>query len=85
MTTARRGTLCPPHVSSPALPSPFSPLQADSVADVLLYVLDARDPFGTRCLAVEEYLRKEAPHEHLIFVLNKASLRYGTAYVVQLS
>jgi ribosome biogenesis GTPase A len=42
-------------------------------SDVLLCVLDARDPLGTRCLAVEEYLRKEAPHKHLVFVLNKVS------------
>lgn len=31
-------------------------------SDVLLHVLDARDPLGTRCRSVEEYLRKEAPH-----------------------
>jgi len=43
-------------------------------SDVLIHVLDARDPLGTRCRAVEEYIRKEAAHKHLIFVLNKVDL-----------
>ena len=43
-------------------------------SDVLIHVLDARDPLGTRCKSVEEYLRKEAPHKHLIWVLNKCDL-----------
>lgn len=29
---------------------------------------------GTRCRAVEQYLKKEAPHKHLFFVLNKCDL-----------
>ncbi|XP_064604562.1 uncharacterized protein LOC135469868 [Liolophura sinensis] len=43
-------------------------------SDVVVQVLDARDPLGTRCYQVEEYLRKEKPHKHLIFVLNKVDL-----------
>lgn len=43
-------------------------------ADVLIQVLDARDPIGTRCRQVESYLKKEKAHKHLIFVLNKADL-----------
>lgn len=43
-------------------------------ADVLLQVLDARDPQGTRCKQVEEFLRKEKPHKHLFFILNKVDL-----------
>ncbi|KAH7353937.1 NGP1NT domain-containing protein [Plectosphaerella cucumerina] len=43
-------------------------------SDVLLMVLDARDPLGTRCYSVEKYLRQEAPHKHLIFILNKCDL-----------
>ncbi|GFO19517.1 nucleolar GTP-binding protein 2 [Plakobranchus ocellatus] len=43
-------------------------------SDVVLQVLDARDPNGTRCMQVENYLQKEKPHKHLIFVLNKADL-----------
>src|SRR5436190_17674166 len=43
-------------------------------SDIVINVLDARDPMGTRCRAVEQYLRKEAPHKHLIFVLNKCDL-----------
>ncbi|KAI1179049.1 NGP1NT domain-containing protein [Nemania sp. FL0916] len=43
-------------------------------SDVILHVLDARNPEGTRCRAVEQYLRKEAPHKHLVLVLNKIDL-----------
>lgn len=43
-------------------------------SDVLLHVLDARDPLGTRCRAVEQYLKKDASHKHLVFVLNKCDL-----------
>lgn len=49
-------------------------LQVVDSSDVLLHVLDARDPQGTRCPQVEKYLKKEAPHKHLIFVLNKCDL-----------
>ncbi|KAL7939216.1 GTP-binding protein [Trichoderma chlorosporum] len=43
-------------------------------SDVVIHVLDARDPVGTRCRSVEKYLKDEAPHKHLIFVLNKCDL-----------
>ena len=43
-------------------------------ADVIIHVLDARDPLGTRCRSVEKYLKTEAQHKHLIFVLNKCDL-----------
>ncbi|TID22945.1 nucleolar gtp-binding 2 protein [Venturia nashicola] len=43
-------------------------------SDVILHVLDARDPLGTRCRAIEKYLKEEAPHKHLVFILNKCDL-----------
>ncbi|GAM88452.1 hypothetical protein ANO11243_064850 [Dothideomycetidae sp. 11243] len=43
-------------------------------SDVVVHVLDARDPLGTRCRSVEKYIREEAPHKHLLFVLNKCDL-----------
>lgn len=43
-------------------------------SDVLLQVLDARDPMGTRSPFVENFLKKEKAHKHLIFVLNKVDL-----------
>lgn len=43
-------------------------------SDVLLQVLDARDPMGTRSSHIEKYLRTETPHKHLIFILNKVDL-----------
>lgn len=43
-------------------------------SDVLLQVLDARDPMGTRSPYVEKFLRDEKRHKHLIFILNKVDL-----------
>lgn len=43
-------------------------------SDVILQVLDARDPMGTRSPPVEKYLRTEKPHKHLMFILNKVDL-----------
>ncbi|KAJ8958836.1 hypothetical protein NQ318_019598 [Aromia moschata] len=43
-------------------------------SDVLLQVLDARDPMGTRSSYLEKFLRTEKPHKHLIFILNKVDL-----------
>lgn len=43
-------------------------------ADVLLQVLDARDPMGTRSKYIEDFLRKEKKHKHLFFILNKVDL-----------
>ena len=43
-------------------------------SDVVIHVLDARDPEGTRCRSVEKYIQTEAPHKHLVFVLNKCDL-----------
>ena len=41
---------------------------------MVIHVLDARDPLGTRCKPVVEYLRKEKAHKHLVYVLNKVDL-----------
>ncbi|USP82272.1 Nucleolar GTP-binding protein 2 [Curvularia clavata] len=57
-------------------------------SDVILHVLDARDPEGTRCRSVEKYIRTEAPHKHLVFVLNKVDLvpsKVAAAWVRHLS
>lgn len=43
-------------------------------SDVVVQVLDARDPQGTRSLAIEKHLRESAKHKNLIFVLNKVDL-----------
>lgn len=43
-------------------------------SDVVIQVLDARNPEGTRCRQVETYLKKEKAHKHLIFILNKCDL-----------
>ncbi|XP_066538728.1 nucleolar GTP-binding protein 2 [Hoplias malabaricus] len=43
-------------------------------SDVIIQVLDARDPMGTRSKNIETYLKKEKSWKHLIFVLNKCDL-----------
>lgn len=43
-------------------------------SDVVIHVLDARDPLGTRCEPVEKYIKDECPHKHLVYVLNKCDL-----------
>lgn len=43
-------------------------------SDVVVQVLDARDPMGTRSHKVERHLKDAAKHKHLIFVLNKCDL-----------
>jgi|GEM_PF-161871 len=43
-------------------------------SDVVVQVLDARDPLGTRSARVEEHIKRNASHKHLIFVLNKVDL-----------
>ncbi|ELW63169.1 Nucleolar GTP-binding protein 2 [Tupaia chinensis] len=43
-------------------------------SDVVVQVLDAGDPMGTRSTNMEAYLKKEKPWKHLIFVLNKCDL-----------
>lgn len=43
-------------------------------SDVIIQVVDARDPQGTRCRHIEEYMKREKAHKHMIIVLNKCDL-----------
>ncbi|CAK9784268.1 NGP1NT-domain-containing protein [Cutaneotrichosporon oleaginosum] len=43
-------------------------------SDVIIHVLDARDPLGSRCKPVVDYIKKEKSHKALIYVLNKVDL-----------
>ncbi|CAN6452478.1 unnamed protein product [Victoria cruziana] len=43
-------------------------------SDVVVQVLDARDPQGTRCRHLEKHLKEHCKHKHLILLLNKCDL-----------
>ncbi|CAI9088638.1 OLC1v1023028C2 [Oldenlandia corymbosa var. corymbosa] len=43
-------------------------------SDVVIQVLDARDPLGTRCYHLEKHLKEHCTHKHLILLLNKCDL-----------
>ncbi len=43
-------------------------------SDVILHILDARDPLGTLCESVLEYIKKEKAHKQVVLVINKCDL-----------
>merc|ERR1719221_1306114 len=43
-------------------------------SDVIAFVLDARDPMGTRCARLEREVRKNRPNKHIVLLLNKVDL-----------
>ena len=43
-------------------------------ADVLIQVLDARDPLGCRCVDVERLVARKHPNKKMVLLLNKADL-----------
>jgi len=43
-------------------------------SDVILHVLDARDPLGTMCHSVLDYMKKEKAHKQVVLILNKCDL-----------
>lgn len=43
-------------------------------SDVILEVLDARDPLGSRCLDMEKMVLKSGPEKHLVLLLNKIGM-----------
>ncbi|XP_058750623.1 nuclear/nucleolar GTPase 2-like [Vicia villosa] len=43
-------------------------------SDVVVQVIDARDPQGTRCYHLEKHLKENCKHKHLVLLLNKCDL-----------
>ncbi|KAH9830464.1 NUC091 domain-containing protein [Rhodofomes roseus] len=54
-------------------------------SDVILHILDARDPMGTLCESVLEYIRKEKAHKQVVLIINKCDLvpNWVTARYIQ--
>jgi nuclear GTP-binding protein len=54
-------------------------------SDVILHILDARDPLGTMCESVLEYMKKEKAHKQVVLVINKCDLvpNWVTARYIQ--
>lgn len=49
-------------------------------SDVILEVLDARDPFGTRCVDMEKMILKSDPNKRLILLLNKIGISFFISF-----
>jgi nuclear GTP-binding protein len=43
-------------------------------SDIIIQVLDARDPDGTRCRFLEKHIKHNHKHKHMLFLLNKVDL-----------
>lgn len=43
-------------------------------SDVLVCILDARDPMGTRSYHLENHIKKNCPHKHIVLLMNKCDL-----------
>lgn len=43
-------------------------------SDVILEVLDARDPLGTRCVDMERMVYKSDPNKRIVLLLNKIGM-----------
>ncbi|KAI0778949.1 NGP1NT-domain-containing protein [Trametes elegans] len=54
-------------------------------SDVIIHVIDARDPLGTLCESVLEFIRKEKAHKQVVVVINKCDLvpNWVTARYIQ--
>lgn len=46
-------------------------MQVVEASDVILEVVDARDPLGCRCVEVERFIRKVDPSKRVVLLLNK--------------
>ncbi|PAV22619.1 NGP1NT-domain-containing [Pyrrhoderma noxium] len=54
-------------------------------SDVILHILDARDPFGTMCESVLDFIRREKAHKQVVLIINKCDLvpNWVTARYIQ--
>jgi len=43
-------------------------------SDIIICILDSRDPMGTRSYHLENHIKKNCPHKHIVLLLNKCDL-----------
>ena len=55
-------------------------LQVIDAADVILEVLDARDPLGSRCIQMEEAVLASGATKKLVLLLNKIGSKHTHLY-----
>merc|ERR1719265_48611 len=48
--------------------------KALDTSDAVIEVLDARNPYATRCMFLEKYVSEKYPHKNFILLLNKCDL-----------
>ena len=48
-------------------------------SDVIIQVLDARDPIGCRCTDVEKMVLKSGAHKRVVLLLNKIGEEWPTS------
>lgn len=53
--------------------------QVIEASDVILEVVDARDPLGCRCTDVERFIRKVDPSKRIVILLNKVGESSGVS------
>lgn len=56
-----------------------------NILSIIIQVIDARDPQGTRCYHLEKHLKENCKHKHLVLLLNKVTNFFFFGFVLNCS